>query len=71
MARRDTLLVEGPFTRTVSVPVSVTVTVTVKFTLTDGMGSKPNLSVKRPISIGTLINFDDDGNGHGEQQRYV
>ena len=56
------LTLNGPFTRTVSVPVSVTVTV--KFTLTDRMGSELNLSAKRSITIGTLLNFDGDSDGH-------
>ena len=34
-------------------------------TLTDIMGSKPNLSVNRSITIGTMVNFDGDGYGHG------
>ena len=37
----------------------------VKFTLTDIMGSKPNLSVNRSITIGTMVNFDGDDYGHG------
>ena len=31
----------------------------------EGMGFVPNLSVKRSISIGTMINFDNDGDGDG------
>ena len=46
---------KGPFTHTVSVPVSVTVTV--KFTLTDIMGSKHNLSVKGSVTIRTMEFF--------------
>ena len=53
----------GPFTRT----VFLSVTVTVKFSLTDRMGSKPNLSVKWSVTIGT-INFDGDFDGHGDGQ---
>ena len=49
-----------PFTCTFSIPVSVTVTV--KFTLTDGMGTEPNLSAKWSVTIGQMINFD--GHGH-------
>ena len=47
---------------TVSIPVSV------KFTGTDRMDSEPNLSVKRSITIGTMVNFDGefDGHGHGD-----
>ena len=30
------------------------------------MGSKPNLSIKRSITIGTMVNFDGAGDGHGE-----
>ena len=41
-----------------------TVSVTIKLTLTDRMGSKPNLSVKQSVAIGTMINFDGDGDGH-------
>ena len=55
---------KGPFTRTVSVPISVTVTV--NFTLTEKMGSEPNVSVKRSVSIGTMLNFDGDTDGHGD-----
>ena len=29
------------------------------------MGSKLNLSVKQSVTIGTMINFDGDGEGHG------
>ena len=29
------------------------------------MGTEPILSVKRSISIDTMINFDVDGDGHG------
>ena len=48
-----------PFTRTVSVPISV------KFTLTGRIGSEPNLSAKRSVTIDTMINIDSDGDGHG------
>ena len=37
----------------------------VKFTLTDRMGSEPNLPVKWSITIGTMINFDGYSDGHG------
>ena len=37
----------------------------VKFTLTDIMGSEPNLYIKWSVTIGTMINFDSDGAGHG------
>ena len=32
------------------------------------MSSEPNLSIKRSVSIGTVINIDSDGdgNGHGD-----
>ena len=53
----------GPFTRTVSVPVSITASV--KFTLMDRMSSKPNGSVKRSITIDSMINSDEDFDGHG------
>ena len=42
-----------------SVPI-VMVRLTVK------MGSVPILSVKQPISIDSMINFDRDGDGHGD-----
>ena len=32
----------------------------------DRMGSEPNLSVKRSVSIGTMLNFDGDGHGDGD-----
>ena len=31
----------------------------------DRMGSEPNLSVKQSVTIGTLILFDSDFDGHG------
>ena len=31
--------------------------------LTVRMGSEPSLSIKRSISVDTMINFDRDGNG--------
>ena len=34
--------------------------------LTDRMGSVPILSVKRTVSIGTMLYFDGDGDGHGD-----
>ena len=34
--------------------------------LTDRMGSEPILSVKRSLSIGTMLNFDSDCDGHGD-----
>ena len=46
---------KGPFTRT----VSVSVTVIVKFTLTERMCSKQS------VAIGTMVNFDGEGGGHG------
>ena len=55
----------GPFTRTVSV------TITVKFTMTDKMGSELILSVKQSVTIGTMINFDGYGDGHGLRRWYV
>ena len=30
------------------------------------MGTEPILSVKRSVSIDTMINFDSDGDGHGD-----
>ena len=42
----------------------VSVTVTIKFTLMDRMGSKPNLSSKRSVTIGIMVNFDGDSDGH-------
>ena len=33
--------------------------------LTGRMGTEPILSIKRPISIDTMLNFDGDGDGHG------
>ena len=30
------------------------------------MGTEPILSIKRSISIGTMLNFDGDGDGDGE-----
>ena len=30
------------------------------------MGSEPNVSVKRSVSIGTMLNFDGDTDGHGD-----
>ena len=38
----------------------------VKFTLMDRMDSEPNLSIKRSVTIGTMINFDGDRDGHGD-----
>ena len=35
--------------------------------LTERMGSVPNLSIKRSVSIGTMINFDRDGDGTCKQ----
>ena len=35
------------------------------------VGSEPILSVKQSVSIGTIVNFDGDGDGHGERKRYV
>ena len=29
------------------------------------MGSEPSLPVKRSLSIDTMLNFDGDGDGHG------
>ena len=36
--------------------------------LTDRMGSEPNLSIKRYVSIHTMLNFDrdDDRDGDGD-----
>ena len=34
--------------------------------LTGRMGSVPILSVKQSVSIGTMINFDGDEDGHGD-----
>ena len=42
---------------------TVSITATVKFTLTDRIGSEPNLSIKWSIIIDTMLNFD--GQGHG------
>ena len=58
-------LCKGPFTCTISVPISVTVTV--KFTLTGGIGSEPNLSIKWPMTIGTVVNFDSENEGYGHR----
>ena len=33
--------------------------------LTGRMGTEPILSIKRSVSIDTMINFDGDGDGHG------
>ena len=33
--------------------------------LMEGMGSGPNLAIKRLVSIGTMLNLDGDGHGHG------
>ena len=38
----------------------------VKFTLMDRMDSEPNLSIKRSITIDTMLNFDGDSDGHGD-----
>ena len=35
--------------------------------LTVRMGSEPILSVKWSISIDTIVNFDGDGDGHGDE----
>ena len=32
----------------------------------DKMSSESNLSIKRSVTIGTMINFDDDSDGHGD-----
>ena len=55
------MLKDSSFTRTVSFLISITV----NFTLTDRMDSEPNLSVKRSVTIDTMINFDSDGDGDG------
>ena len=34
--------------------------------LMDRMGFKPNLSVKRSVSIGTVLNFESEGHGLGD-----
>ena len=34
--------------------------------VTGRMGAEPILSIKRSISIDTMINFDSDGDGHGD-----
>ena len=34
--------------------------------LTGRMGTEPILSIKRSVSIDTMINFDSDGDGHGD-----
>ena len=34
--------------------------------LTERMGSVPNLPIKRSISIGRMVHFDDDGQGDGD-----
>ena len=34
--------------------------------LMDRMDSEPNLSIKQPISIGTMLNFDGDRHGDGD-----
>ena len=39
---------------------------TVMVHLMDRMGTEPNLSIKRSISIDTMINFDSDRDGHGD-----
>ena len=36
--------------------------------LTMGMGSEPILSIKRPVSIDTIINIDGDGDGYGYRE---
>ena len=36
------------------------------YTLMDRMGSEPNLSVKRSVTIGTMISFDGDSDGDGD-----
>ena len=58
-----TIYVKGPFIRTVSACISITITT--KFTLTDRLGSEPNLSVKQSVTIGTMTNLDGDFDGHG------
>ena len=35
--------------------------------LTSRMGTEPILSIKRSISIDTMINFDGDGERHGDE----
>ena len=35
----------------------------------EGMGSVPILPVKRSVSIGTMLKFDGDGDGHGTCKR--
>ena len=40
------------------------VTITVKFVFSGRMGSELNLLIKWSITIGTMINFDGDGDGH-------
>ena len=36
-----------------------------KFTLKDRMGTVPNMSIKRPITIGTMIKIDGDSDRDG------
>ena len=43
----------GPVTCTVS--VSISITVAIKFTLTERIGSQPNLSVKCSVTTGTML----------------
>ena len=31
------------------------------------LGTEPNVSIKRSVSIDTMINFDGDGGGHGDE----
>ena len=38
--------------------------------LTDRMGSKPNLSIRRSITIHTMVNVVN-GHGHGNRNGYV
>ena len=52
------------FTRNVTVPITVNVYHCV--CVTGCMGFSPNLSVKVPITIGTMVNFDGHRDGHGD-----
>ena len=59
------VMCEVLFTRTVLVSVKVVSVVT--YCLTARMSSKPNLPVKRSVTIGTMINFDGDGDRDGDR----
>ena len=54
-----------------SLRIPVSVTVTVKFTLTDRIGSEPNLLIECSVTIDTMINFDSDFDGQQAHGRYM